>query len=162
MSSYRRLSAVALAVAGVAALAACEKPTPLVTVVHGSDSVHAQAACYAYGRNAVDEQRCQPRDHGPERVVVRAGDTLGVGLDPKSGATAWRVVVFDTSRRGPVLEARFTGEQTYRQFQVPAEVLRSGTAELRVAAYVDGRTRGVWFFQLQRDALDRQLDRLSG
>ncbi|MCX9192681.1 hypothetical protein C3Y87_14910 [Carbonactinospora thermoautotrophica] len=164
MSSYhRRLPAIALAAAGVAALAGCEKPTPVATVVHGSDSVHTQAACYAHDEeDAVDERKCQPRGHPPEKIVVHAGDALGVGLDPASGATAWRVVVFDTARRGPVLEARFSGEQTYRRFQVPAEVLRFGTAELRVVAYVDGKARGVWFFQLERDPADKQLDWIQG
>ncbi len=79
MNSRRRLLSAASAAGALLALTACEKPTPLVTVVSGGHSVYTEASSWCFeGQSPPD---CAERESGVTELRVRGGETVGVDVD---------------------------------------------------------------------------------
>ncbi|MER6025155.1 DUF2771 domain-containing protein [Streptomyces sp. NPDC001851] len=92
----RRAVAVAGAVsAGLLALSACEKPSPVSTVTVGKDSVNSEATCYNDGK-ALDTKslaRCIKNVENAESIKVDQDETVRFGVDPKIADAGWVILV---------------------------------------------------------------------
>jgi hypothetical protein len=125
------------AVVGLAAVSACQKPSPYVTVVAGRDSTSAQAVCYAH-RGSVNPT-CA---NGARASVlpVKPGDRVGISVDSALLPGGWYVAA--QQGRSPLLKDH------YFSFQVGD--LRGGDMVLRVVDLDRGqRPKGFWVFRLR-------------
>jgi hypothetical protein len=149
MRLSRRVLAVPVALAGVLALAGCEKPAPGVTVVSGMDSAHRAALCWSFDGEPLSAQTCAQdvvtqalEGADVARIPVTPGDVIGISVDPVVADAGWFPVI--GSQR--LTQQPITS--TYYRFTYPdlQEVPADGVS-LQVVAGNDG-TRGLWVFQL--------------
>lgn len=150
MRSLRRpILAASLAVLGVLALAACEKPGPGATVFSGSTSAHSEALCWSFDGDPLSAETCAQdvvtealdgADVG--RIPVIPGDVIGISVEPVVADAGWYPVI--GSQR--LTQQPITS--TYYRFTYPdlQEVPADGVA-LQVVAGSEG-TLGLWVFQL--------------
>jgi hypothetical protein len=96
MSIRRAVTALGAVSLGLAALTACDKPTPLATVTVGTKSVTAEAVdkCYAHGKKLPTTifRAClaaAPKHH----ITVGLGDRVRIGVDPKLAKKGWLIAV---------------------------------------------------------------------
>ena len=141
--------AIALAALAVASLAACEKPSPGVSVVSGTSSAHRQALCWSFDGEPLSAETCA-QDVVTEalegadvaRIPVIPGQVVGISVDPTVADAGWYPVI--GSQR--LTQQPITS--TYYRFTYPdlQEVPADGVS-LQVVAGNEG-TLGLWVFQL--------------
>ncbi|NJP99965.1 hypothetical protein HCK00_05285 [Streptomyces sp. PLAI1-29] len=154
----RRAAGVLAAVSlGLAALVACDKPTPMATVTAGSDSVSGEASCYESGKNIPQKQLSGCLDRKGEQLTVGDGDRVRIGVDPEIAESGWALVA---GGQGVMPEA---STSTYRSFAhdeifAPRQGAQGGTEVPRTVQLtiveVDkkGEARGTWSFTLKRES----------
>ena len=154
MPARRRLLPAASALLCLAALTACEKPAPIVTVVNEGRSVYAEAATWCFEGQSGDE--CATRGSGINRLEVLAG-TLGVDVDKELADSSWIVTVVDVERPDqPVVNSGVRTDSHYYSFELP-ELPPQTRLVLTVRALADGdvtegsepEARGTWQFELR-------------
>ena len=154
MPARRRLLPAASALLCLAALTACEKPAPIVTVVNEGRSVYAEAATWCFEGQSGDE--CATRGTGINRLEVLAG-TLGVDVDKELADSSWIVTVVDVERPDePVVNSGVRKDSHYYSFELP-ELPPQTRLVLTVRALADGdvtegsepEARGTWQFELK-------------
>lgn len=142
----RRAAALGLALTATAALAGCEKPTPLVTVSLGSSSAHSEATCYAGSGQLSEDQITACMAKSGKSVSARAGDRLRIGVDPSIAEHNW-VAILNSQ---PLLEIN---DRTFQTVVVPAGLQQGTSVELIVVESADKNSaaaiKGIWKFQLQ-------------
>lgn len=148
MSKRRVAQLLCLSAVAPLALAACEKPTPGVTVWSGTTSQHVQAVCWSDDAGAkLDAQDCQnaaaAADVTPISVVPAS--TIGISVDPAIAEHGWYPAIAGS---------RLTAEPlttTYFRFALGEQNL-TDTLDLNVLALGDSANtvRGLWVFQLTR------------
>jgi hypothetical protein len=141
--------ATGLAVAGLVALAACEKPTPGATVFSGMSSSYEHALCWSFDGEPLNAQTCA-QDVVTEaidgatvgKVPVVPGDVIGISVDPVVADAGWFPVI--GSQR--LTQQPITS--TYYRFTYPdLQQLPPDGVSLQVVAGNEG-TLGLWVFQL--------------
>jgi hypothetical protein len=96
MTARRRLLAAASATFALTALAACEKPAPLVTLVSGGESVYTEAATYCFEEGQeLDSGECVTRHEGVTQLSVRGGDKVGVDVGEEVVERGWQLELSD-------------------------------------------------------------------
>jgi hypothetical protein len=143
------MGALGAVCASLAVLCACQKPTPLVTVTSGRDSVHSQTACYDDGRRVpVSRLRTCLRGRHFTALKVDPDALVHFGVDPVIADRGWTILL-----NGRPLTDR--SHNTYRT--VPAGVFFSrslgATGRSTLASVLEGngtRLTGLWSFTLQR------------
>jgi hypothetical protein len=156
-----RSAAVAVAsVALLAILAACDKPTPGVTVFSGTHSANREAICWSpEADQPVTGSDCslQLGSSDPDvdkqlidQVAIIAtspGATVGISVDPVVAADGWVVTI-----NGRAL-TRDTITDKYFRFTMPPRPLRRGDAQLVIQAVTSGGdgVRGAWLFGLTQE-----------
>jgi hypothetical protein len=92
MTARRRLLAAAAktaaAAAAVVALTGCERPTPIVTVVSGTQSEWKEADRFCFKAGT-----CVEREEPLPRIELTNGGTVGIDVDKELADGAWGVVV---------------------------------------------------------------------
>lgn len=135
----RRALAVATAAASLVAVAGCQKPTPLVTLVAGGTSVASEAACYAH-RGTLNG--CSAT--GGQVLPVRRGNTLGINVDPElTQGGGWQV----EANGRPI-----TFRQTRSYYTIPLTEALPPRQDIQLRVVDLARTggiRGVWQFRLR-------------
>ena len=153
MPARRRLLPAASALLCLAALTACEKPAPIVTVVNEGRSVYAEAATWCFQGQSGDE--CATRGSGTNRLEVLAG-TLGVDVDKELADSRWIVTLVDLSRPDqPLVNSGVREDSHYYSFELP-ELPPQTRLVLTVRALAEGslgegaepEARGSWQFEL--------------
>jgi len=153
MPARRRLLPAASALLCLAALTACEKPAPIVTVVNEGRSVYAEAATWCFEGQSGDE--CASRGSGTNRLEVLAG-TLGVDVDKELADSRWIVTLVDAaSPEQPLVNSGVREESHYYSFTLP-ELPPQTRLVLTVRALAEGEVtegsepeaRGTWQFEL--------------
>ncbi|MCW2613111.1 MAG: hypothetical protein JWN08_105 [Frankiales bacterium] len=152
MTARRRLLVTASAMVSLAALTACEKPAPIVTVVNEGRSVYAEAGVWCFEDQTGDE--CAQRNEDVPTLEVLPG-TLGIDVDKELADSRWIVTIVDPAN--PEQQQVSSGVQEdkhYYAFDLPdlgpdAELLLT----VRALAEDDGqggepKARGSWQFQL--------------
>ena len=153
MPARRRLLPAASALLCLAALTACERPAPIVTVVNEGRSVYAEASTWCFEGQTGDQ--CATRGTGTARLGVLAG-TLGVDVDKELADSRWIVTLVDAAQ--PDQQLVTSGVRTdshYYSFELP-ELPPQTRLVLTVRALADGslgegaqpEARGSWQFEL--------------
>jgi hypothetical protein len=93
MSPRRRLSAAASAGFLVLTLAACEKPSPLVTLVSSGNTVHSEAQVYCFEGQSVQQANCAGRAEEVKELRVRPGQPIGIDVDKEVAERGWLIEV---------------------------------------------------------------------
>jgi hypothetical protein len=130
MASARRRAAILVPVlAGTAVLAGCQKPVPEITLIHGSTSFQASPACYSRaGQLSQEEFRsCLENSKPSGTVKARAGDRIGIGVDPKTAEQGWGAIL-----GGQSVLLDIPSSRTFSTFVVPPELRKDIAAELIV------------------------------
>ncbi|WP_316741887.1 DUF2771 domain-containing protein [Streptomyces sp. MK7] len=148
-SAVRRRRAVAAAgavSAGLLALSACSKPTPIATITVGDDSVHSEATCYNDGKaiKTADLPKCLKSD---KTIKVDTAETVRFGVDPDIAEKGWTILM----NGQPLVEPT---KKTYQT--IPGSVFfnaqygASGNSTWVAIAEGEKGTTGVWSFKLQK------------
>ncbi|MET9929748.1 MULTISPECIES: DUF2771 domain-containing protein [unclassified Streptomyces] len=154
-SGSRRRTAVALGAvsAGLLVLSACDKPTPLATLTVGTDSVHAEAACYN-GGDAIKESEVQGclNKKAEETLTVAPDDKIRFGVDPEIADNGWTIFL-----GGQQAEPE-PYKKTYRTIPASAFFTSSQTGEpvndtqVTIVENTGKKLTGVWHFQLKKES----------
>ncbi|NGN69633.1 DUF2771 domain-containing protein [Streptomyces sp. A7024] len=153
----RRRAAAALGAAAVsiAALAACEKPTPLATLTVGSDTVTTEAECYKKGEVIPQNElsKCLEESSG-KSVSLGPGDKLRIGVDPKIAETGWvmfvngQPAITEPSDRTYI---SFQGDAFFQGAQGPdGQQQQVKQAKVAIVEVDGGSSKGVWSFDLKK------------
>ncbi|WP_320780113.1 DUF2771 domain-containing protein [Streptomyces sp. CRN 30] len=136
--------------AGLLALSACDKPTPMSTITVGSDSVSAETDCYGHGKTVATAQlsKClQGKDM--KSITVDPDETVRFGVDPDIADAGWTILM-----NGQPLTDSST--KTYRT--VPGSVFFNAQygaqGDTTVVSVREGEDKvtGLWSFKLRKDA----------
>ena len=85
----RRLALVAVAGAGAATLAACQKPLPQVTFQSGSRSVLVSPVAYCYDDQNPTDGSCPARKASVVTLRTSPGDDIGISVPRSVAVQAW-------------------------------------------------------------------------
>lgn len=143
------------ALVGVAVLlcaTACEKPTPEASIYSGTSNAAVEAACWNFDDAPADPSCASGLSAGEvaERegvITVRAGDTIGITVEPDVAEAGWAVQIGDQSLSAQRLD------ETYFRFALSEADLANAPFELKVFGYPGegDQPRGLWLFRLERD-----------
>lgn len=145
----KRLVIIGLAVSATAALAACEKPNPGVSIWSGTKSEYARALCWSPEPNqTVEAGGCAiaavtdaAAGDGVTTMDVTAGSTVGFSVDPVVADNGWYLAVGGQPQTEKLTSTYYRIQQT----QVPAE----GAIIDVIALTENGKdTRGIWRFKV--------------
>ena len=158
MSSRRPLLTALAASAVLLLLAACQQPTPGISVFSGTTSAHREAICWSFEpAQPVEKSDCtldleaqSPSDTAKtlmDQVAViptKPGETVGISVDPEVADSGWLVSI-----NGRALTREAITDKYFR-FTMPPQVLRAGDAQLVVQALTENGSdiRGSWLFGL--------------
>ncbi len=96
----RRLTLAVTAAALLLTLSACERPTPGVTMVNGSRSVHSEAVQFCRGEAFLSAKKDECPGTQDRVTVLRADQDglVGVDVDKKLTETGWFLYDLDAQR----------------------------------------------------------------
>lgn len=149
MTARRRLLAAASATFTLAALAGCEKPAPLVTVVSGGESVYAEAVTFCFDEGStLDSGNCATRHEGPTRLAVRAGEKVGVDVGKELEERGWQLTLVDPNSPDSPQTSPTIVDNHYFSFTAPG--LAAGSRLMLVVQTLDPAEQptGEWQFEL--------------
>jgi hypothetical protein len=147
----RAVATVGAVSAGLLALSACDKPTPMATVTVGTKSVSSEADCYNDG-NAVktaDLTSCL-RSKDIKSIDVDPDATVRFGVDPKIADNGWTILM-----NGQQLLPEST-KKTY--LTIPGSVFfnqqygATGSSTLVSIKEGDKTVTGLWSFKFKKDS----------
>lgn len=149
-----RLLTSGVAASSLLLLSGCDKPDPMVAVQSGPSEDHVDAVCWARDAKAISPTTCANRlDPAAlaERqgvVRVRAGDSIGISVDPEVADAGWQAQIGDGA-----LSARRLTTTYFRFGPIGEQDLANAPLALRIYAFAgSGNTpRGLWTFTLVRD-----------
>lgn len=149
MNARRRLLATASVAGALLALTACEKPSPIVTVVSGGESVYSEADVFCFEDQSLEAGDCATRNEGTTRLPVRAGEAVGVDVDKELAEGGWLIELSDPAQ-GEQAQPQRSEPQTGHYFQFTAPNLPSGSTLLLTVRSLDeaGTPTGEWRFTL--------------
>ncbi|MET7287820.1 DUF2771 domain-containing protein [Streptomyces sp. NPDC005573] len=151
-SRGRRAVAVAGAVsAGLLALSACDKPTPVATVTVGDSSVNSEALCYNDGKalDAASLKDCAKKAGDAKTIELGQDETVRIGVDPKIADDGWIILV----NGRPFSDV---SKQTYRSMPSGAffseQYGTQGTTNTITIETGDGKSpaKGLWSFKVKK------------
>jgi len=136
----RSLAAAAL----LLSLAACEKPTPGVTVAAGSHSVHMESTVYCHDGQTPEQQNCEEHVDRLGVVKVKLGQEVMIDVDKDIAENGWILVDADANARSNAIDEHF--------FSYTPDFRSGPIVNLEVRSLDrpanDAQTTGVWKFQL--------------
>lgn len=121
MTARRRLLAAASATFALAALTACEKPAPIVTLVSAGESVYSEAAvfCFDEGRT-LQQEGCSERETEVVELATRPGELVGVDVAKEVADRGWELVLIDPAAPDRGQTSGTLDEDHYFTFTAPA------------------------------------------
>ncbi|WP_405881507.1 DUF2771 domain-containing protein [Streptomyces sp. NBC_01136] len=151
-NGHRRRAVAALGAvsAGLLALSACEKPTPLATITVGKNSVSSETDCYNDGKEVktADLAKCLTSKN-IKSIKVDPDETVRFGVDPKIADNGWTILM----NGQPLTES---STKTYRT--IPGSVFfnaqygASGNSTTVSIKEGDKTVTGLWSFKFKKDA----------
>ena len=150
MSVRSRLVAGLSIAVSLVALTGCQKPTPLVTLVSGGESVHTDATIYCFEGQSVQQQNCRTRTSTkPTLLEVKVGQQVGIDVAREVAEAGW-VVVLPGDDQDPGND-QASGRQDEHYFAFTPQ-FESGPLRVEVRMLDKGRTDaptvGNWQFVL--------------
>ncbi len=148
MTARRRASTAAVAVLALAALSACEKPAPIVTVVNAGRSVYSEASIYCFDGQSSAQGNCATRASGLTSIAVQGGQPVGIDVAKPLVGRGWVIELSDPSNKSAQPQQSEVQHKHYYSFTAPT--LPQGSAVLlTVRALGSGnRPSGEWRFTL--------------
>ncbi|MEU1041710.1 DUF2771 domain-containing protein [Streptomyces sp. NPDC005551] len=147
----RAVAAVGAVSAGLLALSACDKPTPLTTVTVGKNSVSSETDCYGDGKTVKTSElaKCL-KSKDIKTIKVDPDETVRFGVDPDVAEKGWTILM----NGRPLTDS---SKKTYRT--IPGSVFfneqygASGNSTLISVQQGDEKSvTGLWSFKLKKDA----------
>lgn len=134
------------------ALSACERPTPLVTVVNAGRSVYTEADTYCFEGQSTVEATCAVRQQPTPTLEVVAGEPVGVDVGKELVEGGWIIELSDLQASEEEAQPQQSEVQEDHYFTFTAPNLPpGGSLLLTVRSLNDGRTpTGQWSFLLVR------------
>ena len=149
MTPRRRLLAAASAAFAVAALTACEKPAPLVTVVNAGRSAYSEANTYCFDEQSFEAADCVQRESGETELAVVSGEPVGVDVGKELVEGGWFIELSDPSAPEGQAQPQQSQPQRGHYFKFTAPSLPEGGSLLLTVRSLEGeRTTGEWLFRL--------------
>ncbi|WP_406285600.1 DUF2771 domain-containing protein [Embleya sp. NBC_00896] len=149
MKTRRPAALAGAAVLGALALTACsvDKPTPLVTLVAGSTSVHSEADCY--DTKGLDEARIEKclADSKPKTIKVPEGNSFSIGVDNDIADTGWQVLVNGKEQTEATMKTTYYSGLRL-SYGEPAE--GSKPLPVQIIERKGEKIRGVWTFLVEK------------
>ena len=150
MTARSRLVAGLSVAACLLTLTGCQKPTPIVSLVSGGESVHTDATIYCFDGQSAQQQNCRaPKDKAPTVLEVKVGQQVGIDVDKKVAEAGW-VVVLPGDDQDPSND-QASGKQDSHYFAFTPQ-FESGPLRIEVRMLDEGRTDaptvGNWQFVL--------------
>ena len=148
MNARRRLLTAVSAAGALLALTACEKPTPIVTVVSGGESVYTEASTWCFEEQTPPD--CAERKQETKSLAVRGGETIGIDVGKEVAEGAWLVELSDPAAQGEQEQPQRSEPQSGHYFSFDAPNLPSDAELLLTVRSVDdsGEPSGEWSFRL--------------
>ena len=152
MTARSRLVAGASAAVALVALTACQKPTPIVSLVSGGDTVHSDATIYCFDGQSAQQQNCRTDVHPPTPLKVKVGQQVGIDVSKQVADAGW-VVVLPGDDQDPGNDQASAKQDThYFAFTPEPSMFQNGPLRLEVRMLDKGRTDaptvGNWQFVL--------------
>lgn len=151
MKTRRPAALAGAAVLGALALTGCniDKPTPLVTLVSGSTSVHSEAECYKEdGTLAEAKVEGCLNETKVKKISVSEGGAFSVGVDQKIADAGWLLLVNGKQQSStPIKSTYFSGLRlNYGAPEKDSEPL------IVQVVQPDGKQgyRGIWAFKVEK------------
>ncbi|MCQ4209731.1 DUF2771 domain-containing protein [Streptomyces longispororuber] len=147
----RAMAAVGAVGAGLLALSACDKPTPLATVTVDRNTVHSEASCYNDGE-ALKPSSLQDclKDKDAKSISVDPDATVRFGVDPEIADKGWTLLM----NGQPLTDS---SKKTYRT--VPGSVFfnqqygaTGSSTTVTILAGANSKAYGLWSFKLKKDS----------
>lgn len=151
MTPRRRLLTAASAALSLLALAGCEKPAPLVTVVNDGRSVYSEATTYCFPGQSLTANTCAQRATGVTRLAVVGGEPVGIDVAKPLLDNGWLIELSDAaSPDGAPATPQQSPVQQDHYFTFTAPNLPPGSSLNLTVRSLDaaGQPNGVWAFQL--------------
>lgn len=149
MTPRRRLLATASAAFAAAALTACEKPAPIVTVVNAGRSVYSEANTYCFEEQSFEAGNCAQRVSGETELAVVSGEPVGVDVGEELVEGTWFIELSDPSAPEGQSQPQQSQPQKGHYFRFTAPSLpEGGSLLLTVRSLEQGRPSGEWAFRL--------------
>jgi hypothetical protein len=140
----RPLATAAAAALLLFGLAACEKPTPGVTVVSGTSTAHVEATTYCHEGQTAANQDCAQDLEQVGIVRVKAGDRVGIDVDKSLVEHGWILVDTDAKAR--------SGLQDGHYFSYVPDFSKGPIIHLEIHSLdqlaENAQVTGVWRFEL--------------
>ncbi|MCU0297021.1 MAG: hypothetical protein MUF33_00720 [Candidatus Nanopelagicales bacterium] len=137
----KKVAAVAVALAATAALAACEKPPPGVTVFTGTSSQRIAPICFSW-EGQINAEECLTQaataaaDGQTKTLDVVAENVVGISVDPSIAEAGW----YPTIAGQRLSQESLT--TTYFRFTFPRVPANPQGYPLAVVS--EGEEKGVW------------------
>ncbi|MGW7261814.1 DUF2771 domain-containing protein [Streptomyces sp. NPDC054842] len=147
----RAVAAVGAVSAGLLALSACDKPTPLATVTVGKNSVSSETDCYDDGKALKTSELADClKSKDIKSIKVDPDETVRFGVDPDVADEGWTILM----NGRPLTDS---SKKTYRTIPgsvfFNAEYGASGDSTLISVRQGDEKAAtGLWSFKLKKDA----------
>jgi hypothetical protein len=146
----RAVATVGAVSAGLLALSACDKPTPMATISVGDNSVSSETDCYNDGDvvKAADLAKCLTSED-VKSIKVDPDATVRFGVDPDIAEKGWTILM-----NGQPLTDSST--KTYRT--IPGSVFfneqygATGNSTRVSIKEGDKTVTGLWTFKFKKDA----------
>ncbi|MFE2531662.1 DUF2771 domain-containing protein [Streptomyces sp. NPDC059371] len=145
----RAVATVGAVSAGLLALSACDKPTPMATVTVGTKSVSSEADCYNDGNTLKTDPTSCLRSKDIKSITVDPDETVRFGVDPKIADKGWTILM-----NGQQLLPETTNK-TY--LTIPGSVFfnqqygATGSSTLVSVKEGDKTVTGLWSFKFKKD-----------
>ncbi|MGW3915025.1 DUF2771 domain-containing protein [Streptomyces sp. NPDC005070] len=145
----RAVTTVGAVSAGLLALSACDKPTPIATVTVGTKSVSSEADCYNDGDALKADLTGCLRSKDIKSITVDPDETVRFGVDPKIADKGWTILM-----NGQQLLPETTNK-TY--LTIPGSVFfnqqygATGSSTLVSVKEGDKTVTGLWSFKFKKD-----------
>ena len=145
----RTLAGLTAALCGLA-LTGCQKPTPLVSLVSGTETVRTDATIFCFEGQSARQQNCRAPEGKPPTVLkVKPGAKVGVDVAKKVADAGW-VIVLPGDDQDPSND-QASGRQDEHYFSFTPQ-FESGPVRLEVRMLDNGDsaapTVGNWQFVL--------------
>jgi hypothetical protein len=158
MKTRRRAAALAgVAVLGAVALTGCDidKPTPIVTMVSGSTSVHTEAECYAGKEVPVDQLKPCIQEPDYTKISATVGGSYRIGVDKKIADHGWTVLI-DGKPINAIFHSTYGPEFPVQYIQdtdtsgAPIEPDKSVVVHVVEQSSSTAPVKGVWAFKIEK------------
>ena len=152
MTARSRLVAGASAAVALVALTGCQKPTPIVSLVSGGETVHSDATIYCFDGQSAQQQNCRTDVHPPTALKVKVGQQVGIDVAKQVAKAGWVVVLPGSDQDPSNDEASGKQDGHYFAFTPQPSLFDNGPVRMEVRMLDDGRTDaptvGNWQFLL--------------